>query len=287
MIAVSAAGGDPAVVSIEHDGLRVAALDWGGDGPPLLMLHPNGFCAGLFDPIARRLTPAFRPIGVDLRGHGRTGRPARRQELAFDLMAADVVAVLDHLGVDHCVGLGQSLGGAVALLVDRLRPGLVCRLLLCEAVALSPTGDRTGPNPVAAAARRRRAVFSDRDTMARAYHRRAPLSELAPDAMAAYLRWGTIDLDGRAVALACRPDTEATIFELSATESGGEQAWIHLAGLSAEAVILAGDRSFLPLSWFEAQATRARCPLVVVSGGHFLLQADAGRAADLVRAHLP
>jgi pimeloyl-ACP methyl ester carboxylesterase len=286
MTAMSAVGADPVPVSIEHDGLHIAALDWGGDGAPLVMLHPNGFCAGLFDPIARRITPEFRPIGVDLRGHGHSGRPARPQELAFDLMASDVVALLDHLGVDRCVGLGQSLGGAVAVLVDRLRPGLLSRLLLCEAVALSVTGDRAGGNPVAAAARRRRAVFSDRDTMARAYRRRAPLSELAPDAMAAYLRWGTLDIDGSGVALACLPETEATIFELSSTESGGEQAWIHLAGLSADTVIVAGDRSFLPLPWFEAQATRARSPLIVVSGGHFLLQADAGRAADLVRARL-
>ena len=35
-----------------------------------LLLHPNGFCAGFFDPLARRLRDTFRPIGVDLRGHG-------------------------------------------------------------------------------------------------------------------------------------------------------------------------------------------------------------------------
>ncbi len=61
------AGNDPAPVVVDHDGLRIAALDWGGDGPPLLLLHPNGFCAGLFDPLARRLRD-------DLPGGG--GRPA-------------------------------------------------------------------------------------------------------------------------------------------------------------------------------------------------------------------
>jgi pimeloyl-ACP methyl ester carboxylesterase len=286
MVAMPSSDGDPVELRVEHDGLRIAALDWGGDGTPLLLLHPNGFCAGLFDPLARRLTGQFRPIGVDLRGHGGSDRPGRPEDLAFDLMAGDVAAVADHLGVERCVALGQSLGGAVAVLVDRCRPGLLSRLLLCEAVALSAGIDRDGPNPVADAARRRRAVFADRATMARAYRRRAPLSELAPDAMAAYLRWGTREVDGTGVALACLPETEAAIFELSPTSSGGERAWDHLASLSCPAVIVAGDRSSLPLQWFEAQAVRARSPLVVVPGGHFLLQADAARAATLVRDHL-
>jgi pimeloyl-ACP methyl ester carboxylesterase len=201
-------------------------------------------------------------------------------------MAGDVAAVLDHLGIERCVGLGQSLGGGVAVLVDRLRPGLLTRLLLCEAIALPAQAERSGPGSVPDVARRRRALFADRETMARAYRKRAPLSELAPDAMAAYLRWGTRDVDGNGVALACLPETEAAIFELSSTGLGGIPAWDHLAGLTATAVVVAGDRSSLPLPWFEAQAARSGGPLVVVAGGHFLLQADAGRAADLVRSHL-
>ena len=46
----------PRSIVVEHDGLQINALDWGGDGPPLLLQHPNGFCAGFFDPVAQ--TPA-------------------------------------------------------------------------------------------------------------------------------------------------------------------------------------------------------------------------------------
>jgi len=63
-----ASAGAPRTFAVEHDGLSIAALDWGGasGAHPLLLLHPNGFCAGLFDPIARRLAAAgaFRPIGA-------------------------------------------------------------------------------------------------------------------------------------------------------------------------------------------------------------------------------
>jgi hypothetical protein len=44
--------------------LHIAALDWGGDGTPLLLLHPNGLCAGLFEPLALRLRDTFRPVGT-------------------------------------------------------------------------------------------------------------------------------------------------------------------------------------------------------------------------------
>src|SRR5215218_4870603 len=111
-------------VTVERDGVRIAALDWGGDGTPLVLLHPNGLCAGLFEPLALRLRNGFRPVAVDLRGHGGTDTPATRAGFAFAEMAADVVAVLDHLGIDEVVAVGESLGGGVSVLVDQLRPGL-------------------------------------------------------------------------------------------------------------------------------------------------------------------
>ena len=115
----------PLDIAIEHDGLHIAALDWGGDREALLLLHPNGFCAGLFDPLARELRDSFRPIGVDLRAHGGTDEPPTVDGYAYEEMARDVLAVLDALGVPSAVALGESLGGGVAVVVDRLRPGFV------------------------------------------------------------------------------------------------------------------------------------------------------------------
>ena len=99
----------PAQIAVERDGLRIAALDWGGHGTPILLLHPNGLCAGLFEPLALRLRDMFRPVAVDLRGHGGTDAPASRDGFTFECMAADVLAVLDHLEIDGAVVLGQSL----------------------------------------------------------------------------------------------------------------------------------------------------------------------------------
>jgi pimeloyl-ACP methyl ester carboxylesterase len=99
----------PTQVAVERDGLRIAALDWGGQGPPQLLLHPNGLCAGLFDPLAVRLRDTFRPVGVDLRGHGGTDAPKTREGFAFEDMAADVLAVLDHLGTTPSRSASRSV----------------------------------------------------------------------------------------------------------------------------------------------------------------------------------
>ncbi|MGH9005271.1 MAG: alpha/beta fold hydrolase, partial [Acidimicrobiia bacterium] len=122
-------------MAVDHDGFRVAGLDWGGSGTPLVLLHPNGFCAGFFDPLARRLAAGgrFRPVGVDLRGHGASDKPPPPDPYRYELMAADVAALLDALGIDDVVVVGGSLGGGVAIHLDHLQPARLRRMMLCEA----------------------------------------------------------------------------------------------------------------------------------------------------------
>ncbi len=275
--------------------MRIAALDWGGDGTPLLLLHPNGLGAGFFEPLALGLRDTFRPVAVDLRGHGGTDTPKTRAGFGFGEMAADVVAVLDHLGIDETVAVGESLGGGVAVLVDDLRPGSIRRLLLCEPVAFSPdgrtlrpsgTGHGDGGNYMSSIARKRRAVWPDRDTVYESYRTRPPFDAVAPEALAAYVRWGFVDRPDGQVELACAPDVEATIFEVSGEPIGAPAAWRHLSELTADAVLACGAQSELPAEWFAAQAEHAGAPLLTLSGGHFFLHEDTTRGTRLVREHL-
>ena len=285
----------PAQIAVERDGLRIAALDWGGDGQPLVLLHPNGLCAGLFEPLALRLRETFRPVAVDLRGHGGTDAPTSRDGFGFADIAADVLAVLDHLEIDDAVALGQSLGGGVTVLVDELRPGLLRRVLLCEPVAFSPDamasrprgeGPGDGGNFMSEIARKRRAVWPDRDAVVQSYRSRPPFDVIAPEALAAYVRWGFVDRPDGQVELACPPDVEATIFEVSGQPGGAPAAWDRLGRLAADATVARGDHSDLPGEWFAIQAAQAGAPLVTLPGGHFFLQEDTDRAEHLVRDHL-
>jgi pimeloyl-ACP methyl ester carboxylesterase len=220
--------------------------------------------------------------------------PDPTRDYAFARMAADVLAVLDALGVDRCVALGESLGGGVGALVDQARPGVIRALLLCEAIAFDPAVIGTRPTPdgsasqnsMATIARARRVVWPDRATLRASYASRPPLDAMAPEALAAYVRWGFTDRSDGQVELACPPEAEATIFEVSAGPPGAPAAWRHLDALVARPVVLAGTRSDLPWAWFEAQADRAGGHAVAVEGGHFFLQEDTARAERLVRDHL-
>ncbi len=275
----------PEIVFVERDGLRTRALDWGGTGEPLLLLHPNGFGAGVFEPLAVAVRESFRPIAVDLRGHGGSDAPPTRSGFAYAELAADVVAVLDALDVTEAVACGQSLGGGVAVVVDRVRPGLLRRALLCEAIAFPLDPDRF-ESSLAAGARRRRAVFASREAMVAAYSRRMPLAAMASEALGAYVRWGTVEQPDGTVRLACDPESEATIFEYSAGPHGAPAAWQHLPALAGRAVVAAGTTTDLPGDLFRYQALRAGAPYEEIEGGHFFLQEDTARAADLLRAHL-
>ena len=276
---------DPRPITIEHDGLRIAALDWGGDGPPLLLQHPNGFCAGFFDPLARELRGDYHPIGVDVRGHGGSERPAELSACTFPNIAGDVFAVLDALGFDEILALGHSLGGAVTILLDEVRPGIVRKALLCEAIAL-PQSAAGGPSPMSAIARARRAVWPDRDTVRASYASRRPLDVLEPAALAAYVRYGFRDRDDGEVELACMPDVEGRCFEAATEPDGASHAFAHLAKFQGSVVVASGDHSNLPIEAFAAQAETAGAPHLVLEGGHFFPQEDTARTAALVREHL-
>jgi pimeloyl-ACP methyl ester carboxylesterase len=288
----AASGEPPREFTVQHDGLTIAVLDWGGasGARPLVLLHPNGFCAGLFDPIARRLATggAFRPIGVDLRGHGGTDKPEPPEPYTYEGMAGDVIAVLDALGFDDVDIVGGSLGGGVAIHVDREQPGRARKLMLCEPISLPAEADRPpeAEHPMVAGALRRKVVWPSREAMIHSYGSRPPMDRLAPEALAGYVAWGTLDRPDGQVELACPPPVEAAIFGEGPARRGVHAAFDHLPNLTAAVAVLAGDRSFVPLERFEVVAAAAGVPLVIVTGDHFFLHEDTARAVALIEEHL-
>jgi pimeloyl-ACP methyl ester carboxylesterase len=92
-------------------GRKLSYLDFGGPGRPLLALHGHYNEASAFAPLAAALTPRWRVIALDQRGHGESDR-ARSYER--DEYVADVAAFHRHLGVGPVAVLGHSLGGVNA-----------------------------------------------------------------------------------------------------------------------------------------------------------------------------
>ncbi len=285
-------GTEPTAGRTERDGVGAAWLDWGGDGPPLLLLHPNGFCAGVYDPIARRLVDRYRVVGVDLRGHGASDDEVDEMRLGNDALGLDVLAVADAIGFDRFAVAGVSSGGAVGIEVAAAAPERVDALVLCEAVAISEEareeqhfGFVDGVHPLAAGALRRRDVWADRATVEASYGSRPPLEVLDPAALAGYVRWGFRDRPDGTVELSCRPETEAAIFG-SRERHGPAGSFAALRRVVADGrvpiAVLAGSRTDLDADWFAAQAAVVGVDLQVVDGGHFCLFEDSDRGARLV-----
>ncbi len=264
-------------------GRAACVLDWGGGGDVIICVHPNGFCAGLFDPVARALPLTFRPVAIDLLGHGRSYQPSPDEPVSFESIAADVAAALDQLGITRGFLVGCSLGGGVAILLDRLRPGLASGILLCEAGAF-PAGSRPEHNPMADRLRRRRRVWPDQASMRAAWRGRGAMSDLSDAALDAYLQWGVRQTPDGQASLRCDPEFEARIADLSHAPDGAAAAWDHLPQLSTRQVtIVACDRSFLPTELVAAQAALLGCPMYLWHGGHLAFFADAARASAMIR----
>lgn len=97
------------------DGLRLA-YDVQGEGTPLLCLPGLTRNMADFDPVVARFASEAQVIRMDFRGRGASdhGDPATYQ---VPQEAADVVALLDHLGLAQVTILGTSRGGLVALVL--------------------------------------------------------------------------------------------------------------------------------------------------------------------------
>ena len=119
----------------------VAGLD---GAPTVILLHGLGATAAINWPGAfGALSPRFRVVALDHRGHGRGIRTTPPFRLAD--CADDVVALADVLGIEHFVAAGYSMGGPVALLARRRHPSRVTGLVLCATSARFVSDDTPRP----------------------------------------------------------------------------------------------------------------------------------------------
>lgn len=102
-----------------------------GSGRPLILLHGGLMSSELFGPVIPILAESHEVIAVDLQGHGRTADIDRPMDTR--LMAGDIAALIDHLGLDRPDLVGYSLGGGVALQTAFQDPDKIRRLVAVSA----------------------------------------------------------------------------------------------------------------------------------------------------------
>jgi len=91
-----------------------------GAGPPLLLLHGWPEFWLTWEPVMHRLADRFTLIAPDLRGFGDSDKPAGPHGNAEH--AADMVALLDVLGLDRIGVVGHDVGGGVMQAMARAAP---------------------------------------------------------------------------------------------------------------------------------------------------------------------
>jgi pimeloyl-ACP methyl ester carboxylesterase len=238
----------------------------------------------MYDPIARRLAgPDYHPIGIDLRGHGRTDPPHSPGEFAFRSVATELQSAIGQLGIEEAFVVGASFGGGVAVWLNALEPGLVRHAILAEAIAFDQQSLGGIANPMAEQTRRRRVNWPSREEMAASYSSRPPLDALEDAALRAYLRYGTIDQPDGSVSLACAPEVEAGYYERAATIEGGVGAAGVLGKLAGRVTVVCGLTSSLGLDRFRHQAEIAGGELIAFDSGHLVLHENTDRAVALIR----
>lgn len=100
----------------QHDGVDLFYLVE-GYGEIILLLH--SWTCDMHDwnyQIPMLVTRGFTTITADLRGHGRSSAPANN-DYSIETLAADVMALIDHLGIKHFLIFGHSLGAVVGSVV--------------------------------------------------------------------------------------------------------------------------------------------------------------------------
>jgi pimeloyl-ACP methyl ester carboxylesterase len=139
LLTVSAVG---AILAFDMPHLSISGLDIHykekGRGFPVVLIH--GYTGNLRNWVlqVRALASTYRTISPDLRGHGLSAKPTRREDYSLELFAADVYGLLEALAVPECYLVGHSMGGMVAQEFILRHPGVVRALVLVDTAADQP-----------------------------------------------------------------------------------------------------------------------------------------------------
>jgi pimeloyl-ACP methyl ester carboxylesterase len=125
---------------LDLGGLSFHYTDWGGDGPPLVMLHGLSGHARTWDHTAAALSDRYRVLALDQRGHGDSDWAP---EYGIGLMAADLLAFMDALQLREVTLMGLSMGGLVSFVFAAAHPERVRRLMVLDiGPEIAPAGSR-------------------------------------------------------------------------------------------------------------------------------------------------
>jgi len=124
---------------VEHDNARIWYATY-GSGSPVILLHGGlGHSGNWGYQIPALVRSGYRAVLIDSRGHGRSTRDQR--PFTYELMASDVLAVMDALHLEKAGLVGWSDGACAALILASNAPARVAGVFFF-ACNMDPSGTK-------------------------------------------------------------------------------------------------------------------------------------------------
>jgi pimeloyl-ACP methyl ester carboxylesterase len=124
---------------VEHDGARIWYGTY-GSGSPVLLLHGGlGNAENWGYQVPALIETGHRVVLIDSRGHGRSTQDAA--PLSYELMASDVLAVMDAIAVEQAAFVGWSDGAILSLIMAMKHAERVSRVF-AFAGPMDPSGNK-------------------------------------------------------------------------------------------------------------------------------------------------
>jgi esterase len=100
-----------------------------GEGTPLLILHGLFGYSDNWQTLGRKFSEHHRVFLIDQRNHGRS---PHSEEFNYDLMAQDLLDLLEENGLEAPVLMGHSMGGKTAMTFALLHPDRLSKLIVVD-----------------------------------------------------------------------------------------------------------------------------------------------------------
>jgi pimeloyl-ACP methyl ester carboxylesterase len=279
----------PRELSLEVDGLSLAAQEWGAQGQmPVLALHGWLDNSASFDVIAPRLE-GIRLVALDLAGHGQSDhRPGTAPYNLWEDVA-EVFAIADQLGWQRFALVGHSRGAMIGLLAAGTFPERISHLALIEGLWPKPPAAADAPDQLARSitegrslARKPLRVYRDLNRAIRARER--GMFPLSYQAARALTERGLRSIEG-----GFTWSTDQRLFAPSAVKLTEDHIKAFIQRITAPVKLVLAEQGIPKMfpHYREALDLFSPLDLELLSGGHHLhMEEQSDQVADILRAFL-
>jgi pimeloyl-ACP methyl ester carboxylesterase len=202
---------EPRSFFVDANEIRLSCQDWGGDGPPIVVLHATGFLGRVYRPIALALRSTGHVYSYDQRGHGDSSRPADG-DYSWASTAADLKAFIVAMGLENVRGLGHSAGATAIGSLAATHPELIRRSVLVEPVVFDDETSDAVKDSLYERTLKRKRWFESAEAMFRNLEHKPPFAVWRRDMLRDYCAYGTRPAHDGGVELKCPPEIEADFY---------------------------------------------------------------------------